>query len=256
MVDNGSSNIPLDASARFPGVTFIRQEQRGSYSARNMGVRRSASEIIAFTDADCLPAPDWLQNGVTMLVEGKGDIVCGNVEMFLVNPDNPSSAELYNFAVSLAQWHCVTLRNYGATANLMTRRTAFEAVGPFSEAVMSGGDKQWSRRAHAKGYRLSYCATAIVRHPTRSNEQEVFSQMRRFMAGARDREPGLLGCLRSFVKHTLGIGLDLTLIWGSRGRGLNVRQRFRGSAFSVRYRAAAIRERLRLQFTKAQSPRS
>src|ERR1700744_2418554 len=38
--------------------------QKGAGPARNGGVAASSGEILAFTDADCQPEPQWLENGV------------------------------------------------------------------------------------------------------------------------------------------------------------------------------------------------
>ncbi|WP_424406247.1 glycosyltransferase, partial [Microcoleus sp.] len=35
---------------------------QSSYAARNQGIRTSTGEIIAFTDADCRPETQWLEN--------------------------------------------------------------------------------------------------------------------------------------------------------------------------------------------------
>src|SRR5512133_3600685 len=41
----------------------------GPATARNMGWRAARGEIIAFTDDDCIPEPDWLSSGVSAFVD-------------------------------------------------------------------------------------------------------------------------------------------------------------------------------------------
>ncbi len=36
------------------------KEIQSSYAARNLGIRQASHDILAFTDADCRPQPDWL----------------------------------------------------------------------------------------------------------------------------------------------------------------------------------------------------
>ncbi|MGQ0732378.1 MAG: glycosyltransferase [Acidobacteriota bacterium] len=43
------------------------EHRRGSAWARNEGIRRSHGDLIAFTDDDCLPPPDWLERLVLAL---------------------------------------------------------------------------------------------------------------------------------------------------------------------------------------------
>src|SRR3989338_6032439 len=43
-------------------IIVIRDEQgRGSAWARNEGIRRSRGDLLAFTDDDCVPPPEWLE---------------------------------------------------------------------------------------------------------------------------------------------------------------------------------------------------
>ncbi len=49
--------------ARFPGEVIIENtETPGLSGARNSGVKRATSGIVAFTDDDALTAPDWLEH--------------------------------------------------------------------------------------------------------------------------------------------------------------------------------------------------
>ena len=47
-------------------ITCIRQPRRGPATARNTGARRARGQLLAFTDDDCEPAPDWLAQLVAM----------------------------------------------------------------------------------------------------------------------------------------------------------------------------------------------
>ena len=60
LVDNdpaaGTAPPPLPGNARvLPGTA------PGSYAARNAGAASARGALIAFTDADCNPDPDWLE---------------------------------------------------------------------------------------------------------------------------------------------------------------------------------------------------
>lgn len=41
-------------------IRLYRQEHKGPAAARNLGIKKSRSDIIAFTDDDCRPERDWL----------------------------------------------------------------------------------------------------------------------------------------------------------------------------------------------------
>jgi glycosyltransferase AglE len=58
-------------------------------------------------------------------------------------------------------------RKVAKTANLFVRATVFSVVGRFPDAMKSGGDVYWTRRATTLGHRLVYARQAEVAHPTR-----------------------------------------------------------------------------------------
>jgi glycosyltransferase involved in cell wall biosynthesis len=60
VVDDGSNDGTKDAVATYP-VKYIYQQNRGPAAARNHGVSEAQGEIILFTDADCEPQPNWIE---------------------------------------------------------------------------------------------------------------------------------------------------------------------------------------------------
>jgi glycosyltransferase involved in cell wall biosynthesis len=64
VVDNGSSDDSAAIANSFPGVVLLSEPRPGSYAARNRGLARARGDFIAFTDADCVPAPDWLEQAL------------------------------------------------------------------------------------------------------------------------------------------------------------------------------------------------
>ena len=61
LVDNGD-NVDLERSAGvLPSVQLVRESTPGSYAARNAALAVAAGEVLAYTDADCLPEPGWMR---------------------------------------------------------------------------------------------------------------------------------------------------------------------------------------------------
>ena len=64
IVDDGS-RIPAVASRPHLEddvmITVLRQANAGPASARNLGARHARGDILAFTDDDCRPTPQWLR---------------------------------------------------------------------------------------------------------------------------------------------------------------------------------------------------
>lgn len=62
VVDDGSTDGT--AAACPEGVRVIRQSNTGPAGARNRGAQEAQGEIILFTDSDCDPQPDWIEEMV------------------------------------------------------------------------------------------------------------------------------------------------------------------------------------------------
>ncbi|OHE57752.1 MAG: hypothetical protein A2Z47_05000 [Thermodesulfovibrio sp. RBG_19FT_COMBO_42_12] len=66
VVDDGSNDGTKDAAAKYP-VRYMYQQNRGPAAARNNGANQAQGEIILFTDADCEPQPNWIEEMIKPL---------------------------------------------------------------------------------------------------------------------------------------------------------------------------------------------
>ncbi len=60
VVDNNSTD-DTGALARRPGVRVCSESRQGRAYARQAGVRAARGEILAFTEADCVVSPTWVE---------------------------------------------------------------------------------------------------------------------------------------------------------------------------------------------------
>jgi len=159
--DDGSSPDCLPRVAADKRVRVVSGPPRTSYAARNMAVAASRGNILAFCDADCLPTPTWLEEGLAAL-EG-ADVVAGEVR-FLA-PAKPTIWSLLTMDMFLDQRQNVRLSR-GVTANLLVRRQDFDEFGGFDQSLPSGGDYDFVGRMVRRHARLRYSPLAMVHHPT------------------------------------------------------------------------------------------
>lgn len=61
VVDDGSSDGTKCQVSAFPDVLLFSQPNAGPAAARNLGGRHARGGTILFTDADCVPAKDWIE---------------------------------------------------------------------------------------------------------------------------------------------------------------------------------------------------
>jgi glycosyltransferase involved in cell wall biosynthesis len=177
VVDNGSSDDSV-AVARSAAVqpVVLAESRRGSYAARNAGITAARGARLAFTDADCVPTPDWVARGSA----AAGPVVGGDVRM--TPSARPTVWERYDRALYLRQESLVQ-QGFAATANLWVDRTAMERVGPFDPALRSSGDLEWGRRAGRAGLSVVYAADVAVEHAPRTTATQTWRLHRRLGAG-------------------------------------------------------------------------
>lgn len=187
VVDNGSTDGSAEVAARFAGVRVASETTVGSYSARNRGIADAHGDILAFTDADCIPASDWIEQGVAHL--GRADrcgLVAGRIHMYPRETDRPTTIELYEALFDFDQQRFVERGRFGATANLFTYAAVMREIGSFDPALRSGGDRDWGSRVAAGGYAQLYASTATVRHPARRSLRVLLAKRFRVAGGHRD----------------------------------------------------------------------
>jgi GT2 family glycosyltransferase len=157
VVESSPTDVTRALVAR-AGARLVIDPDPGAAPKRNRGVAEARSDRIAFTDADCLPEPDWLERGIEAL--GRADLVQGQVEPEAVARRLPFDRTL-----------SVTRQTpFFETANMFVTRRLFERVGgfeapfgdiggrPFGEDVLFG----W--RARRLGGRIAFSPEARVRH--------------------------------------------------------------------------------------------
>ena len=169
---------------QFTHVRLCVEAQPGSYAARNKGLAVAKAQVLAFTDADCIPAEDWLEQGIQSLlkVENCG-LVAGSIRVFVQDPASPTACELYDKLFAFPQKQYLENDHYGATANVFTYRHVFDQVGLFAAEMKSGGDVEWGKRVHAAGFTLVYAETARIDHPARSSFAALRKKTKRVVDG-------------------------------------------------------------------------
>lgn len=246
VVDN-SPTFSLDhLKSRFSEVTFDCEPSPGSYHARNKALLSTSSPVLAFTDSDCRPEPQWLERGVRALFDSKAAFVGGQVRL-ITESTQFSAAELYDYVSGFPQERFVNQVHFAMTANMFTTRKVFDEVGLFNGAQKSGGDREWGNRVWRAGGKGYYCHDAVVDHPTRGNASAVLLRVRRVAGGARDKQPGWKNCATFCLRHALPPRQAILDIWRIRDARAKLQSKVAATLFALYVRFVFIQERLRLQ---------
>lgn len=206
VVDNNPARR-LPATRPGAALRILHEPAPGSYAARNAALAVARGGVLAFTDADCECAPDWLSRGVAALADPAVGVVGGAIVPRPARPAAPRLAERYDGFFHMRQAHYVAVMGFAATANCFARRELFERLGPFDARLLSGGDREWCRRATAAGHRLAYAADAVVHHAARALPA-LLTKARR-LAGqewsdARAARTGAVGAVRAELRYFRG----------------------------------------------------
>jgi glycosyltransferase involved in cell wall biosynthesis len=132
--------------------------QSGPAVARNIGWRAARAEIIAFTDDDCQPDPEWLAAGTAAFKDAEVSGAWGRILVPL--PEDPTDYECNT--AGLEEAPC-------ATANCFYRTTALRTVGGFDERFTAAWreDSDLQFALIETNHQIVAVREAVVVHPIR-----------------------------------------------------------------------------------------
>ncbi|MGR3465606.1 glycosyltransferase family 2 protein [Limimaricola sp.] len=175
VVDNASLADPCGLRADYPRFRVVTETTRGAAHARNRGVIETSAERLFFVDCDCVPGPDWLATALE--VAPGADLVGGTITLFDETPGPRSGAEAFETVFAFDNRRYVEREGFSVTANLLTTRAVFRAVGGFRPGLSE--DRDWCRRAGAAGFVLVHEDRLRVAHPTRADWPALRRKWRR-----------------------------------------------------------------------------
>jgi len=179
VVDDGSSDGTFEflkglSSAR-GNLKPLSQANRGPSAARNLGLGTSGSEIVCFTDDDCIADRDWIKN----LVAGFTVHDVGGVGGEVVTYQPSTLAEKYAEEAGLLRQEKYYSMKFLITANVAYRREVLNKVGGFDTELRACEDLDLSIRAQMGGYKIAYAPSAVVYHKHRLGLKDLFRQQYR-----------------------------------------------------------------------------
>lgn len=186
LVNNNSTDETEAVCRRFAAgapmpVTYVFEPEQGLSKARNSGVAAARGSVIAFTDDDVSPPPDWVAKLAAIMNKAGLDGVGGRIVPIWPAPP-PAWLDLH-LRLRLALLESTEprvatigdeiretgVRIYGA--NMAFRRQVFRDVGLFITTLSAkgaklyrGGDTEFVRRAVGAGKTVIYDPDLVVGH--------------------------------------------------------------------------------------------
>ena len=252
VVNNNPEDHPPEGYYIPANCSVITKMKPGSYAARNAALKLANGEIIGFTDSDCIPDNNWVNNAVNYFINNKScSRIAGKICIFF-ETSSPTKAQLYDKLYAFNQKGYVSKSGTSVTANLFTYKHVFDKVGYFDEDLMSGGDFLWGTIAHKKGYKIDYVENVKVKHPARENFKALVKKERR-VGGSQaiflKKSDSVFINILQFAKDIMPHISEMKFIFNN-AKGLNPINKI--SIFFIRQYLLSIRayEKLRVQMGK------
>ena len=158
VVDDGSTDGTSGLAEARADRAVRNQMSLGPAGARQEGWPLAAADFIAFTDDDCRPEPDWLENGLLAHKSHPGSIVQGKTR-----PDVLSEIDLRTpLARSIRVDH---LGPFFETCNVFYPKALLEQIGGFDPRIATAGeDADLAMRALETGCGAVFAEGAVVNH--------------------------------------------------------------------------------------------
>lgn len=185
IVDGGSNDGTWEFISKQLSVTSYQVPGNRSVG-RNYGVTHTKSSIIAFTDAGCMPQPNWLAEITKPFTDPKVQVVSGYykglpenifqkclIPYVLVMPDKAGESEFYPASRSMA-----------------LRRSMWVKSGGFNENLWHNEDYEFAHRLKKLGYGFTFAPGAVVGWRSRKDLREAAWMFLRFAVG--DVQAGIL----------------------------------------------------------------
>jgi GT2 family glycosyltransferase len=205
VADDHSSDDTAAVAAAHPGVRVITApESYGQPRASNLGLTIAAAPVIAFTDDDTVPAPDWLERGLARMDATPSGLFAGRIVLQL--PEPPTAAALVDLGRGYLNQADHVAEGYGATANLWARRDVLDALDGFDARFLAQGhDRDFGERALEAGIVMAYADDVMLEHPARSRARDLAKVSYRLGRGApelRNHSVGRLKTLKPFWRQS------------------------------------------------------
>ncbi|MDH3903962.1 MAG: glycosyltransferase [Xanthomonadales bacterium] len=178
VIDSSVDETPDLVRSRFPNVKLIHLTERHSCgAARNVGLKSTSSDIVLFTDSDCIVPSNWVQTMTEQLTSGGADAVCSAIGNG--TPDSVSGTigyylEFFRFLPHDGE-PVTTDWLLGGTSGF--RRKVLQDF-QYSD-VSLGDDFLMSHRLKSQGAHLMMVSSVAVSHLNRTGFKLVFDYQRK-----------------------------------------------------------------------------
>lgn len=186
--DSEKGDLQFPADNYNAKIQIFRSHGKGPSCARNLAVRKTNADFLAFTDSDCIVDKDWLielLKGFELFPEAAA---CGGIQKL------PGDATSFEKKVFLFMQKTGFITDYmrqpgkkniiavshNASCCVIYKKDIFLEIGGFLEGLWPGEDVELDFRLIRKGYKLIFNPGAMVYHHRPKNLEKFSAMMYRY----------------------------------------------------------------------------
>lgn len=177
VVDDGSTDKTADTVKSYP-VKYVYQKNQGPATARNRGVKEAKGDIILFTDSDCVPTGNWIEE---MIKPFKSPDIAAVKGAYLTNQKEVvarlSQVEFEERFEMLKKAESIDMVD---TYSAGFRKAIFVQMGGFDTTfpVANNEDTDLSYRMSSHGYKMVFNPDAVVYHLKHPDSIKKYSRLK------------------------------------------------------------------------------
>jgi lipopolysaccharide/colanic/teichoic acid biosynthesis glycosyltransferase/glycosyltransferase involved in cell wall biosynthesis len=161
VVDDGSTDQTAEIAWQ-AGAEVIEQNRGRPAAARNAGIQAAEGDIVCFTDADCFPAPTWLEELVRPfdnpeIIGAKGTYASDQPEL-VARFVQLEYEDKYDLLKGQERIDFIDTYSAAYRRQVLTANNCFDENFPYLE------DQELSFRLAARGYGMVFQPLAVVHH--------------------------------------------------------------------------------------------
>lgn len=190
IVDDGSTDniesIIKNEQKNRKNLVYIKQKNSGPAKARNTGAKRATTEILVFTDSDCVPEKNWLEE----MIKPFENKEVGGVQGAYKTKQKEIIARFVQIEIEERYERMKHSKNIDwiGSYSAAFKRKEFLSLGGYDESfpIASGEDPEFSFRLAKSGRKLIFNPNAIVYH-THPNKLSKYLKTKYFRAYFRPK---------------------------------------------------------------------
>jgi glycosyltransferase involved in cell wall biosynthesis len=157
---DGTKDLVYGLMSKNRNILYLQsKENLGDGHARNLGLKKSKGEIIAFTDDDCEPTPSWIEKGVNYFE--KNDSLTGLQGKTLPVEEIDTKKKIFHYARTIN----ISEQDLNSqTCNMFYRKSDLIDIGGFDEEIRFVNDVDISNRLLEWKKKILFGNEVLVRH--------------------------------------------------------------------------------------------